>query len=653
MPASEIDFGGMVDALPGIVWTTLADGRCDFVNRSWRDYTGLGADGARAHKWQSAVHPDDLTSLLKSWSTEQSGHATYIEGRLRRFDGQYRWFTFRSSPFRDINNGNQRWCWLASYADESIDTDARLRRLFDMIPIQAGFLNVDGVLEYANQKSLDDFGMSFEQLLTPSTSGVIHADDLAVSNNSLKALLTEGKWIESETRFLYPDGTYRWTRARCVPIRDAQGNVVRYITCQVDVDDLIRAEALLAAEVKLLEMVTRGESLGLILDSLSRHFEQLCADVFCGVLMVSEDKKHLHLGAAPSLPLAFRKFLDGGIIDGRNDPCSLAVLEKAPIITGNLADDSRWEGSPWPTLMSRLGFRSCTATPILSRPGGVSGVVAVYRSGPTTPALQQQQDQLVDRFAKIAGIAIDRRMAEEALNRARAELAHVARVATLNAMTASIAHEVNQPISGILTNASTCVRMLAADPPNVTGAAETARRTIRDANRAAEVIKRLRTMFANQAPTKERVNLNEAAREVMALSATELQRGRTVLQTQFAENLPDVLGDRIQLQQVILNLLLNAADAMSGVLNRSRTLLVQTEIHNESSVKLLVRDCGVGIDPLAIEKLFAAFYTTKTHGMGVGLAISRSIIESHEGELWAAPNDGPGATFGFNIPRAF
>ena len=245
------------------------------------------------------------------------------------------------------------------------------------------------------------------------------------------------------------------------------------------------------------------------------------------------------------------------------------------------------------------------------------------------------------------------KMAEEALNRARAELAHVARVATLNAMTASIAHEVNQPISGILTNASTCVRMLAADPPNVTGAAETARRTIRDANRAAEVIKRLRAMFANQAATKERVNLNEAAREVMALSATELQRGRTVLQTQFAENLPDVLGDRIQLQQVILNLLLNAADAMSGVLNRSRTLLVQTEIHNESSVKLLVRDCGVGIDPLAIEKLFAAFYTTKAHGMGVGLAISRSIIESHEGELWAAPNDGPGATFGFNIPRAF
>jgi C4-dicarboxylate-specific signal transduction histidine kinase len=234
------------------------------------------------------------------------------------------------------------------------------------------------------------------------------------------------------------------------------------------------------------------------------------------------------------------------------------------------------------------------------------------------------------------------KVAEEALTRARSELVHVARVATLNAMTASIAHEVNQPISGILTNASTCVRMLAADPPNVAGAAETARRTIRDANRAAEVIKRLRAMFSNKAPTKERVDLNDATREVIALTSTELQKGRAVLQTQFAEDLPVVQGDRIQLQQVILNLLLNAADAMAGVIDRPRRLLVQTEIHDNTSVKLLVRDSGVGIDPLAIEKLFAAFYTTKTHGMGVGLAISRSIIESHEGQLWGAPNDGPG-----------
>jgi len=219
-------------------------------------------------------------------------------------------------------------------------------------------------------------------------------------------------------------------------------------------------------------------------------------------------------------------------------------------------------------------------------------------------------------------------------------------------MTASITHEVSQPISGILTNANTGARMLAADPPNVEGAAETIRRTIRDADRANEVIKRLRAMFANKAPTIERVDLNEAAREVIALSSAELRRDGSVLETDFAEPLPAVSGDRVQLQQVILNLLLNAADAMASIEDRPRTLRVQTQIEGTDNVKLLVRDSGVGLDPRGIEKLFEAFHTTKAHGLGMGLAISRSIIESHKGQLWAAANDGPGATFSFSIPCA-
>ena len=238
----------------------------------------------------------------------------------------------------------------------------------------------------------------------------------------------------------------------------------------------------------------------------------------------------------------------------------------------------------------------------------------------------------------------------EATNQARLELTHVARLATLSTMTASITHEVSQPLSGILTNANTCARMLAADPPDIVGAAETVRRTIRDANRATEVIKHLRAMFAKKAPTMEVVDLNDAAREVIALSSAELRQSGTILQTEFAERLPTIRGDRVQLQQVILNLLLNAVDAMAGIDDRPKTLRVQTEIQDSTSVKLLVRDSGVGVDPLSLEKLFEAFHTTKAHGLGVGLAISRSIIESHRGKLWAIPNDGPGATFGFSIP---
>jgi signal transduction histidine kinase/ligand-binding sensor domain-containing protein len=244
------------------------------------------------------------------------------------------------------------------------------------------------------------------------------------------------------------------------------------------------------------------------------------------------------------------------------------------------------------------------------------------------------------------------RRQHEASNQARLELTHVARLATLSTMTASITHEVSQPLSGIITNSNTCARMLAADPPNIAGAAETVRRTLRDANRASEVIKHLRAMFAKKAPTMEMVDLNDLVREVIALSSAELRQSGAILQMDFAERLPAIRGDRVQLQQVILNLLLNAVDAMAGIDDRPRTLRVRTEVEGGDRVRLLVRDSGVGLDPRGLEKLFEAFYTTKAHGLGVGLAISRSIIESHKGKLWAMANDGPGATFVFSIPCA-
>ena len=245
----------------------------------------------------------------------------------------------------------------------------------------------------------------------------------------------------------------------------------------------------------------------------------------------------------------------------------------------------------------------------------------------------------------------ERRLSEEALGKVRSELAHVARITSLGALTASIAHEVNQPLSGIITNASTCLRMLAADPPNVEGARETARRTIRDGNRASDVITRLRALFSKKDTTTESVDLNEATREVLALSLSELQRGRVVLRLELADDLPLVTGDRVQLQQVILNLVRNASDAMSAVDDRPRQLLIRTERDEDNRVRLTVHDAGVGFDPQAADRLFESFYTTKNDGMGIGLSVSRSIIESHHGRLWATLNNGPGAAFSFSVPR--
>ena len=243
-----------------------------------------------------------------------------------------------------------------------------------------------------------------------------------------------------------------------------------------------------------------------------------------------------------------------------------------------------------------------------------------------------------------------RRRTEEALANLRAELARAARVTSLGVLTAAIAHEVNQPLAGIVTNAGTCRRMLAVDPPDVEGARETARRTIRDAERAAEVVKRLRALFCKKGVTREALDLNDATREVMALSVSELERNKVSVRTELAGDLPPVRGDRVQLQQVIVNLLLNASDAMSGIEDRPRHLLIRTERDAEDGVRLSVRDTGVGVDAQGVERLFDAFYTTKVGGMGIGLSVSRSIIESHRGRLWASPNDGPGATFSFSIP---
>jgi PAS domain S-box-containing protein len=262
----------------------------------------------------------------------------------------------------------------------------------------------------------------------------------------------------------------------------------------------------------------------------------------------------------------------------------------------------------------------------------------------------RDEDGQLEYIAAVQDVTA-RQLSEEALDKARAQLTHVARVTSLGVLTASIAHELNQPLSGIITNANTCLRMLGADPPDVDGARETARRTIRDGNRASEVVVRLRGLFTKKESLTEPLDLNEATREVIALSSSDMQRNRVILGQELADTLPPVTGDRVQLQQVILNLLLNAADAMRDIDDRPRELLVSTRLDEGERVRVTVRDVGVGLDPENADKLFDAFYTTKSSGMGIGLSVSRSIIERHQGRIWADQNDGPGATFSFSIPR--
>ncbi len=244
----------------------------------------------------------------------------------------------------------------------------------------------------------------------------------------------------------------------------------------------------------------------------------------------------------------------------------------------------------------------------------------------------------------------ERKRAEEALQKAQAELAHVARVTTMGELTSSIAHEVNQPLAAIVTNANAALRWLAVEPPNLDEARETVGRIVRDGHRASEVIGRVRALFKKSATDKARLDINDLVQESVALVRGELRRNRVALRTELADGLPPVTGDRVQLQQVLLNLIINAVEAMSGVAGRPRELLVRSHRDESGGVIVSVRDSGTGLDPEGAERLFDAFYTTKPEGMGMGLSVSRSIIEAHGGRLWAASDDRPGATFQFSLP---
>jgi PAS domain S-box-containing protein len=239
--------------------------------------------------------------------------------------------------------------------------------------------------------------------------------------------------------------------------------------------------------------------------------------------------------------------------------------------------------------------------------------------------------------------------AEEALFKAQAELAHVTRLTAMGELVASIAHEVNQPLFGIVTNASACLRWLAGDPPNLDEAREAAGRIVRDGKRAGDVIVRTRALLRKSDTAQTQLDINQTIEEIVALIQSEATRKGVAIRLELAAGLPPVSGDRVQLQQVVLNLMMNGIEAMGSVSDRQRELLIGSSRHGPDKVLVSVQDAGVGVTPESLEEIFNAFYTTKPHGMGMGLAISRSIIERHGGRLWAEPNNGPGATFQFTL----
>jgi PAS domain S-box-containing protein len=605
-----------LNSIPGLVAILTPTGGVDVVNDHLAEYCGRTLEELQQWGTSDTVHPDDLPRVIQIFTRAIASSEPYdFEARLRRFDGAYRWFQIRGLPRRDASGAILRWYALHTDIDERkraedalTHSEASLRAIVETTPECVHVIAGDGTLlsvnaagaAMAGAPSVDLMvGRNFYDFVTPDDRERYRAFNESVCAGQ-KGLL--------EFHIFRMDGERRHLETRAAPLRNDDGTfsqlgVARDITARKQ------------AETRLRES--------------ERHLRQLTEAI--PVMLWS---------ATP---------------EGAIDYCNARFLEYTGFDAQQLMGSGGFTKILHPDDLDRTvqQWLSCIRT-------GASFQVEVrkfHAADATYRWCMANARPLLDEHGRVLkwyGTVVDMhdwKQAQEELRHTQEKLAYMMRVTTMGELTASIAHEVSQPLSGIMTNAGTCLRMLAADPPDVAGACETARRTIRDANRASEVIGRLRALFTGKELTTESVDLNEATREVIALSMNELQRHRVLLRPELADDLPLVTANRVQLQQVILNLVRNAADAMAAVDNGPRQLLIRTERDEGDRVRLTVQDVGVGLEPQVVDKVFQAFYTTKSGGMGIGLSVSRSIIEQHGGRLWGEPNDGPGATFAFSIPR--
>ena len=609
---AERNLGQIIDTIPTLSWCNRTDGSNEFLSKSWHEYTGLPPEEAHGWGWQVTFHPGDLPLLMKKWGEMLAlGEPGEIEARLRRWDGIYRWFLIRAEPFRDEAGTILRWYGTSTDIDDRKRSEEALREseqsfrlILDGIAGLVAIMSATGEIEVVNRQVLEYFGRTTEQLNGWSTGNEVHPDDLPGVYSAWTRSLETMCVYDVDHRLRRADGVYRWFHARGLPLCDPDGRIVRWYVLLTDIHDRKRAE----------ENVRHSEALLAESQRLSLTGSFIWRVAIDDITWSRQLYRIFEFDPVESVTLER--------IGARIHPEDLPTFRE-------LIERSRRESSDM-ELELRLQMPDSSVKYL--------HIVAHNRA-------DGDQPQYIGAVQDVT----QRRLSEEALTRARAELARVVGITSMGVMTASIAHEVNQPLSGIITNASTCLRMLNTDPPNLDGARETAKRTLRDGNRASDVITRLRTLYSKKEPSLEPLDLNETAREVIALQLSELQRNEAILRLEFADDLPIVEGDRIQLQQVILNLVRNASDAMRDIKDRPRRLLIRTERVDEN-VCVTVQDSGIGLAPASTDRLFESFYTTKPEGMGIGLSVSRSIIEAHGGRLWATASDGPGAIFTFSIP---
>jgi PAS domain S-box-containing protein len=494
-------------------------------------------------------------------------------------------------------------------ATEEIEGAGRkLQATIDTIPAIVASYQPDGTREFVNRTWLSYAGMSREAARQSNWSMTVHPEDVEAARQRWSDSLATSQPFQMELRLLRADGEFRWHLVRRVPLRDDQGAVVKWYGVGFDIEDRKRAEAALrrseahSAEAQLL--------------SQTGSFGWRLAD---GETTWSKETYRI-LGYDSTVRPSVKRVFD------RVHPDDVQFVEHQ-------------------LERAKQGERDFDFEHRVVMPDGQVKELHV-RAHRTT--YEAGVEEVVGAVMDIT----EAKRAQEALHEAQAELTHATRVATLGELTASIAHEVNQPLAGIVTNAEASLRWLAHAPPRVDEVRRSVERIIGNADRASGVIRRIRDLAKKATPEMARLDINDVLQEAMLLVQREALGNRVELRLELASDLPSVLGDRVQLQQVIINLAINGMEAMASIHDRPRRLVVRSALHEGDRVLVSVQDFGVGIDPENANRLFSAFYTTKAHGMGMGLSISRSIIEAHGGRIWAAGEPGSGATLQFTLPTA-
>jgi PAS domain S-box-containing protein len=607
--ASEQHTRRMLDMLPGFVWTARPDGEIEYSNQNILDYTGMTLAELKEN-WRSIVHPDDIAVREKALDKmARSGEPVERQLRVRRFDGVYRWFHTRMRALRDDNGQVLRWYCISwdieeqKRAEEALrESEHRLRLIIDTVPALVWVAKPDGSVEYSNRQVVDYFGVPEEKCAESRWVHTVHPDDADDALRGWLRAVEVGASYEATHRYRRADGKYRWFHVRGEPLRDREGRILHWYGVLYDIDDRKRAE----------------ESL-------------------------RESEQHLRLIVETIPALVWRTAPDG-------DPDY--VNQRLMNYTGKSLQDFVHSG--WTKLIHSDDLDgTLQAWSHAIEAGGSYQVTQRIRSADGAYRwFDVRGEPLRDKEGRVVhwyGLNIDiddRKRIEETLRNTQARLSRAGQIATVAELSAAIAHEINQPLAAVVANGSALRRWLSSVPANLERARLIAERIIRDGNSAAEVVRRIRALFKQEAPTKAPLDINEVIAEVLRLASDEIQEKNIWVETGLEENLPMTSADRIQIQQVLMNLVRNAIEAMQEIKDRRRLLSIRSR-RDTTNIIVEIRDHGRGLENA--EKIFDPFFTTKTDGMGMGLAISRSIIEAHDGRLSAITGK-DGTTFSFTLP---